>query len=197
MGDPAHPPLGPIVTRPRSPRSGPCSGHLLLQLRVIEPHRQLQHRATSPSGRRHTPHRHLHVDSSISPRPTSPRSGGLPRLCTGGGRPQGPRRRERTDQRAANRSSGEGSQASRWLAMDLPSRARERPRPDRTASGTARGVTAPGHLRGGALGTAGRPHERRRRERQGARTKPRNSPGPVEPEAAGASRTLGRGPEEG
>ena len=81
--------------------------------------------------------------------PTSPRNAAARFLAFVGleGDPPAPCRRERTGQRVANGSLDRGSQASRRLAMDPPPRRESGRGWDRATSGTARGVTAPGHLR--------------------------------------------------
>jgi hypothetical protein len=74
----------------------------------------------------------------------------------------GPRHRTRARRLATDRSPGRVSGRG-W---------------DRAASGTARGVTASGHLRGGALGDAGRPPERRDASDEGSQARLRISPEP-------------------
>src|SRR6266542_1752088 len=98
----------------------------------------------------------------------------FPRICTGGRCPPRPRRRKAGGRRAANGLRTEASQASpmgRRRIRALKARKQAKVGPSRERSG-AGGVTAPGHLMGGALGDSREIAEAPGRRWQGARDDP-------------------------
>jgi hypothetical protein len=98
----------------------------------------------------------------ISPRDFPPRSAWMSRLCTGGRRPALIALSRADGSRAAMSLRTEAPQASPKADNRTAARGEGGGRArDRATSGTAQDVTEPGHLRGGALGRAGRPPERR------------------------------------